>query len=1047
MNSGMIEQLERDNESLRYGVVNRCVGTLQLAPISFTQIAIVSVIALASVVLWMLTSLEVAIGFFALFSVTTLAWGGRDLNKEIEKMRAIPTYYRECPQEETGDDGLPCPVYEGAPYQLGGKNGKEKIFSLEREFREFRFYASREKEGARVGFYVLHIEKSMRIHFIYGFELNGFSPAMTHMESMMILRRISAAFKNLPDLEMKFIWSIPADASDQILQQKRLLDLKEQDPLTIKIINSKGKWATRLEKQGRIVSPSLKVFVCTKASLGEDKFIAQDWKDIASSKIAPVIAKFNEKESRQDLIIQAMEQAYDSCYRSTIRAFTEGMGLEARSLTVHDLYCRDHSSLHDSPVDRCPKYLRLTPDGLFWHEESIDTPAGKKPKVPHHILGELFKDVDEQTPSIPGFYRKDLYLPGKEKFASCVKLKQLEGFADIEGSHGLGHLQNTFRWIQGLHDVEYIVDIKAMNPLTKKKKLDDGLKNRTKRIDRAVRQQSQDVDAGEDIDDLIDARQMLRNGEKTLSTAVFLWVYRSTRDELSQAVDHLMGRIGLSNCELIQDSIQNRWIDSQPYAPESMCVKPYMQRQEYMIQQTPPILPFTQPPKGDQQGLFYKVRGISSGFLIDFILKKNHTLITAKSGGGKSMQGVDILSLNVATQTPAIVLDSPPLADQTSDDVAPSTYTIPIQEWQRLGVKCVYQDIKKGHFNILDRYGLGRSSIEIAAVLEMHLPILLAVVLGSNKTHPLHETIQNLLALSHKSFLLNWDGDVEPLLSDYLKHFVKWGELFKRGEINIFELSGIDGLGDFEASSAEVEAIAFIRSQILGCLSESWGQRINAQTDFDSDVLILVLGLTNIKADSKESIVYALAAQNFQDQIASRYPRCTSIMDEGTTLLKIDAFAARYARTFPEGRKKGINGILLATEIGTLLNSPYASDILSNFDTILVGNIEPGEAPKIAEGLHMKPEILRQYTDKPDLSSMSSKWYMRQGALHLELVYHTTPLLLALAATSPEEISVRDQFMKDYPDRLEGFSAFALALYRAYSQGLPVTSILKLISA
>ncbi|NJR57359.1 MAG: hypothetical protein HC768_24325 [Acaryochloris sp. CRU_2_0] len=855
-------------------------------------------------------------------SVTFIIWGGHDFGREWEKLKSTRTYYSETPLQGTAADGLPVALFEGDDYVVAGQEEKQRRYSMERVFRHLRFYASYELNRADIGFYALNPGYGSLCYFVYAFEVIGFSPCMTHSDCMAAIRAINKTFKNIPNLKLKFIWDVPADGSAQILQQKRLLERAEQDELTVEIIKSRGQWATSAERQGELVAPTLRVYARVRSLIGQENFIPQDWKDRWAARAAPYIERWTGDHTHQELFIQAMEFAYDSCCRPVMRAFQEGMGLKARPLSVHELYCRDFAQLHETPVDRCPKYVRLTDQGLFEHQEMIETPDGPQPLVPHHILGELFKQ--EGIQSVPVFYRNDAWLPLKNKFAACIRLTQMEGYADLDGSHALGHLQTTYRWLQGISDVQFVTEVEAVDPIAKKGLMDRGITNRTKRSNRAVEKQTQDVNAMEDIDDLVEARRLFRAGEQTLSTATLIWVYRDSREQLKLAVQQVMGRIGLNNCELVQDSIEYRWIDIQPYAWETMCFKPINRRLEYMIPQAIPTLPFTQPQTLDRQGIGYVGAGIPAQYFIDFVGQKNHTFIAAKSGGGKSLKALEIPVRCIATQTPGILLDSPPLADQSTEEVAPSTYTPAIEQWQAKGVSCAYHDIKKQNFNILGRYGLGRNKWEIDTLVETHLDTLLALVVGDNPTHPLKDDLTNLLSLSYQDFLRDWGDNLhDPILSDYLRSYIDWSNRYLEGEIDLYAIAGIENMGQFEPSDNERQAIGMIRSQILGVLSQPWGKRINAQTSFDPNVLFLVLGLTNVKTGSKEGLVYALAALAFMDRMASKYPRCVAGMDEGSTLLPMDAFASKFARIFPEGRKKGVNGIFIATELDSLWNSPY----------------------------------------------------------------------------------------------------------------------------
>lgn len=1036
------EQKAADNETLRNGVVNPCIGSLQLQPYTMAQLFAALFALIISVFLYFFVGFEIAATSFIVLTVALLTWGGQDFELEKEKLTKTRDFYSETPPKGIGKDGLPRPTFK--PQVYVERNGR-RYYSIEHQFSQLRFYGSYEKNCSNAGFYYQNQGTSPNVYLVFGFKVAGFSPCMDHMDCMQSMKEIDRSFKNFPNLKLRFVLEIPADGSAQILQQKRLLERADQDALTVEIIKARGQWAVNKERAGEVVAPTLRVYARVKSALGQENFIPQDWKDRWAAQLSPQLTRFFGEEPQQELAIQAMDFAFESCCTTTMRTFNKGLKLRARPLTVHEMYQHDFSKLHNTPVDKCPQYIRVTNKGLFEHEDMEETADGRKPVVPHHILGELFKT--EGIPSTPVFYRSDVWFPLKGKknaegnpagrFGACIRLNQLEGYADIEGSHAIGHIQNTFRWLEGMSDVELITEVEAVNPLRKKQEIAKGITNRQKRSNVAISKQTIDTDSIDDVHDLIDAAQMFRAGGQTLSTCTLIWVYADTRDKLKLKTTEVISRIGIDNCILVQNSIEQYWCDSQPYTWDAMCVDP-LRRTEYAIPQAVPLIPFTQPQALDNKGVGYIGKTISAQYFIDFCGKKNHTFISAKSGGGKSMEGLEILAQCIATNTPFMFLDSPPIADQSTGKVAPSTYTPAINLWQSLGVNCAYQDIKKQFFNILGRYGLGRNSFELDALVETHVETLQAAVIGDNPHHPLAEYVKNLLALSYKDFArTSMNAEKDPILEDYLRHYMAWSNNYLNGNVDLTSIIGVEGLGQFEASDQEREAAAMIRSQLTGVLGQPWGKRINAQTDFDPNVQFLVLGLTDVKAGSKEGLVYALASLAFMNRMTSTHDHSVFGMDEGSTLLPMDAFASKFSRIFPEGRKKGGNGILITTELTSLFNSPYCGPILDNFDNILVGLSENTSVRKFVDLLGFKEEILRKYTQKPNRADMSSQWYLKRGDQHLELLYYTTQLLLALGATHPDELKAKRHFVGNgTPEQqIQDYLRFGNALYSAYSQG------------
>lgn len=1055
----MISQEQRiaDNAALHDGMVNRCAGTLQLSPVTMHQLIGAILALLICLTVWLLHSFELAIIVFIVLFFTYYLVTGKSFGETVEKLKKTRTFYTETPVKAQAPDGFPVAKFtETNPIQIESSKHK-KLHSIEQAFEHLRFYGSYELDGEEAGFYALHNGYESSAYFVYGFLVKGFSPCMDHTDCMESIIALKKAVKGMPNLKAKFIWDIPADGSAQIAQQKRILDLEGLDPFSKAIAMARGKWAVMQERKGRLVSPTLRVYVRVKVQIGQEDFTPQDWKDRWVAKLAPAVEQMFGDTTRGTMFLRSMCLAYESGCASVLRAFNEGANLGFKPMTVHDLYRWDYAQIHNEPVEECPQYVRIAPNGVYEHENFIETPEGQKPVVPHHILGELFKS--KGVPSVPCFYRKDMWLPDRGKldkegnpqglFMSCIRLTQMEGYSKIRKSHAVGHIQNSYRWMEGLSNVQFITEVEAVNPLEKKGTLDKGIKQRTKLSNRALEKQTQDVDALEDIGDLLEARRLFRDGEKTLSTSTLIWVYADTKDELKLQEQQVIGRIGDVNCKLVQDCLEQRWIDSQPYAWEAMSAKPNFFRPEYMIDQTLPLVPWTQPQPLDTKGIGYIGRRISVQYFIDYAQKKNHTFISAKSGAGKSLQSLEVPAYCIAHGVPGIMLDSPPVADTRTGEMAPSTYAPSMELWRSLGVNVAYQDIKTRNFNVISRKGVGKKINEIEGLIDDHREMLLALVIGDNNQHEHKENAENLITMSYRDFLVNTqnlpENGEEPILVDYLKHFNSWSKRYIAGDIDMDALIGTTGLGKYQPTAKEQETIGFIRAQLTGVLTQPWGKRINAQTDFDTDVLFLVLGLTDIKSGSKEGLVYALAALSFMARMTSRFQNSVFGLDEGSTLMPMDAFASRFSRIFPEGRKKGANGFLITTELNSLLNSPYCGAIMDNFDNALLGYSEQTSISRFVEHLHVKEEIMRNYTKAPDRTNMASQWYLKRGDEHLEVLYYTTSLLLGVGATSPKESEVRRLFAEQHPDLdlLSFYELFGKKLYSAYSKGRNANSILR----
>lgn len=1028
---------DRHNEILRFGRINTCVGSLQLRDFSPQQAFGAAILLITATLLCFFfgVSLVNAGIFFAIAFVIFLIWGGSDYTEELEKWYKPQSYYSEGVAADE-DRAIPTPAYKGERYTGDKKN---RSYKWERELG-LRGLVSYERDPSMPGVYIVEkpsVQKLVKggkkdhlgkvVKMVYGLELPGISPTMTDGESMTTLYQIEDLFKALPDVAFKFYWDSKPAATTYKKQQLALLNSKKHDPLSKKIIIGRGKRASRLEKKGLIAQTSLRLYVSKEIVLGADYTEAQGWKDKAMKRIWPLVksvarmfafADAKEAEVTPDTWLEALDAGFNTCYLPVLGLLSgsTGLGMDVKALTADELFALDWSDNHATEPPKCPRFSRATNRGL----EYVKTDRSDQ-----HLMSILFTPEQVEgkfVPTVPLFSQTSVYLPHRKKWAGCIRLdQQISYSSETDGSHSRGHLRFLANQMEGVTDFRLITEIVSVDPVAKTKEIKRGVKNRKRRMNEAaVREQTVDFSSDEDLQDLIEAGRAIKSGEHSLNVGTIVWLYRDTEEELDEALRSLSSKnFPGKTSKICQSLLKQRYIDGLPYAWGNVLCNPYIRRLQYLRSQAIPLMPFTQPQKLDDEGILFTGRKSHTAFYIDFFNKKNHTGLFAKSGGGKSMILFEIIVEAVMRGIPALILDSPRGTGQ-------STYTPLLNLLNKLGVSCAYHNIRDAFFNVLDFTPGPCLDLETA---KNHLGLLNAIVVGTRTDNPLADTIDSLLGQAHDAFFKTVDTQNDkPILGDFVNYFLEWSEWYKANE---------------NPERKELDALSDIKLQLKGCLAQPWGKRINAPTSFSSDVKVLCIGLTNADEDSKETLVYALAGANIIDRLKAEHDRALFIVDEGSTSIRYDAVAKKFVRTFSEGRKEGCNGIFAATEADNLWNSPYGQAMISNFDNILCGLTNEKYREKFIERMGFKSNILAFYRNKPDLRKMTSSWYLKRedGDQHVELEYGTTPLMLAIGATEPAETAAKKRVMANYEDELEGFEAFAKELAKAYSKGLPATTI------
>ena len=98
------------------------------------------------------------------------------------------------------------------------------------------------------------------------------------------------------------------------------------------------------------------------------------------------------------------------------------------------------------------------------------------------------------------------------------------------------------------------------------------------------------------------------------------------------------------------------------------------------------------------------------------------------------------------------------------------------------------------------------------------------------------------------------------------------------------------------------------------------------------------------------------------------------------------------------------------------------------------------------ESIGFHREILKQYTTqafKPSRELLQSYWYLKRSDKHIEVTHAPSHLLLALAATDPDEEAARAKVMSRYDDEIEGLKAFAKVNVRAKKMGISVDALVE----
>ncbi len=971
---------------------------------------------------------------------------GNDPTKFFERMNKPKKYIAEEPTVDFNSAGIPIPVQPKrmfSTYRVKGK--RRKYHHIERKFHLLT-YGQIELDGKQVGLYLLR--RGAQLMFIFGWEVSGHDPSMTAQQSISILSAANDATSTIPaDIDLKCYEDINSSCEDYLRMQAALLRSKKHDVLSIELIKSRARRAKQLSLEGRLLENRLVYFAKYRVPLGGDYAVTQTWLDDLLSKTQPIVGAFKGKSfESQAAWEKVIDYAYRYAYRkvNTLLSSNTGFGMRLRTLTVHDLWHRDYLELHQPPVPEIPQYIVYNHLGLQQPVINEGT----------HALGTLF-EPQAGIPAEPRFDRHWVHLPIKGQFAAFVRIGQVRSFPKDKGIVARGYLRYIYNILAGTNQPIY--NCRVVTELTPDRsgfemlQLDRIISNSVKREALAAKKQTVDVVATRRREQAVEARDLLEDNNIPYWCSVGIWLYRDSLDKLNQATSDLIQRIPAAAVERVANNTEQIWFQTWPFEWEAFLTKPNHRRQKYMGFQALPMVPMIKVLSADKQGMMFVTRELNSPLYIDIANRKNHTAIIAKTGVGKSIVMFEMILEYLLYGYLAVIFDFP-RPDGTS------TYTVLLPILQRLGVRAAYHNVRESVMNIIEwpdlRQVKSKKDYERRwqQAFQNHVRLLCAIVLGTTSNPDRELLVNSLLTQCYADFLAEdtiknrYSAAIEggfgsiayqnmPILETFVDYAESWFSKYvqhKKETISILVNDTVD----------------IIVTQLRGVLRTSLGASINGISSFDTNVQVLVVGLTDV-SENLDSLIYAMSGLNVLMRQSLSAKRSLLATDEGTILYKFPFYARETGIIPVHGRKWGCNFLVAAQEIQTILKSCSGNEIFKNLDNIFCGHIEDSAIPEMLE-LNFREELLRPYTSeafKPSPELLHSYWYLKRGSQHLEVTHPASELTLGLGATDPDENAARKRVISLHPgDEIAGIKHFAKLYVQAKSQGLSMDSIFPEVS-
>lgn len=942
---------------------------------------------------------------------------GKDPRDWLEKFHRPRRYMTSEPLLDFNKVGIPIPERinpESRQYVINGR--KRNLYYIEKKYR-FYTYGQIELEGREVGFHLLR--QGRNLMFVFTWTIAGYDPNLSEEEAYYILNSATEGLNNLPkNVDLKFYGDLNCSSSDYKRMQAELLVTKELDPLTREIIRSRSKRAEELEKEGRLLAHEITVSAKYRIELGGNYAVNQNWLEELLSKTQPAVGAIRREEFDSS---QAWSKVIDFAYKNAflkvdflLRNNKAGFGLRVVAWGVQKIFAKDYLELHEinrtnSKVPRISNYLLFNEKGL----SSVVNEWGT------HAIGTIFEDQVLQV--VPLFDRDVVYYPARKKYAGFVLLGQMHEVPKDKGSVARGYLKYLWNIMAGcskpIYDSRIITEITADRSGIETLNLERIITNSLKREAEAMKSQNVDVIAMRRREEAIEARDLLAGNNLPYWVSVGIWLYRDSREELEEDLSELEGQIVGASVKRVEKCLEHIWFQSQRFEWEAFLTKPHHRRKKYIDYQALPSLPLVQIEPIDERGVKFVTRELNCPIYLNFANKKNHTLIVGKTGSGKSNLMLEILIENIIHSNIVVLFDFP-------RPDGSSTFTVLIPLLQELGVKAVYHNVRESVINIIEMPNLSMVEDPMEKerrrnqAIESQIRLLCCLVMGTTQDDSRELLVNSLITSCYRDFHSNSkikqryaeavsggfgsrEYEKMPILSDFVNYAKLWFADY------------IEAKKD-RISAIVNDTIDIIVTQLEGVLKTALGRSIDGPSSFDTNVDILVIGLTNLSM-STDSLLYAMAGLNALYRAAFSAKRSLLGIDEGTILYKFPAFAKETGAIPTHGRKWGCNFLIAAQEIATIKNSCSGGEIFKNLDNIFGGYVDSAAIPEMTSvEVGLKEEIFSYYVNKsfrPSKELLQSYWYLKRGNMHLEITHPGSEMLLALGATDPKEDALRKKIM------------------------------------
>lgn len=913
---------------------------------------------------------------------------------------------------------------------------KKKRFTPVENASSLGSYVEFRLRGQRIGAYLLQNGDDLRVTFAFRFL--GFPASVSDDEALAICKKFDEGLKTLKISEtVTFEAKTFSNCKDRVGKLQSLID-SDIAPEIKYLLAWEQKRARSLSRIHRHNPKSITVFHTYTIGAGDAR--AGDVFEEGYYKVRQLLAEIQKpfkkhvKHEFKTRVTKALQSAFSRGYQDAEEYLSDILGLPIEPIRAKDLWALDWSRYNSQPAPPIPSLLILSKNGL--EVKGLGNP---------HPASKLF-------PCAPLEHKEYVYLQGKNKYVGICCLDAVPDSKPRDewvATDGGDRLKQLFFGSSALnarktYDTTITVQLCGQNQKDTLRNAEGLSKQGNRDINQAAESKRIDQQAEFKRAKALEASWALRDGGITAKVAVVAQIERDTIEELDIAVASFCNRPEYTP-EFMQREIEyahDIWWQCQPTSWGKIMKRPFDRRIEDVTPALIALLPLMIDQMPDTEGIeFLSQHGFTPVYQNPFGRHPHdHSVTVSKTGKGKSVKIIGKIVIALGMGGRVIVVDAGRADGSGSFD--PLTKFVKGSYYNPLVDS--YNPFEGADFRKISGYNNNGKEESARSIAQKTFKRFLCnavrdLTLGDDPDKDKAFLYNKIITLLIDSFLNR--EDIQALYDNAFDDgFGSEAWLKMPTLVHFFNHLCIESLPENIRTDITASAIKDMQLSLSALMSRTIGQSISKPSSFRSDSMLTVVAMGGL-SDNADAKPLSLCAAAFvlSASLASKYT--LFVGDESSYLANFDAYMQIVASFFSGGRKMGVWCHLLMQSFDNLARSPHCADILDNTTSYFIG-VVASSVKDFLKTRHIPEHLLKSNlalkTGKVKFSDALSEWTFSQPeeGNHSQIFYAPSFGLLTLAINGPEEVILRAEFEKNYPDKYECNKALAMYLMDKSSEAL-----------